>query len=192
MQGFLFTEGSFQKESLEVIYQEILQEGKSLFPDRIFIFGDGNPKSGLVFIGESPGLPDAKFGKPFKGPVGELLDKILGSIGVDRSNCYITNVVKFICRGEEITPGIIKFFKPFLLREIFVLAPKLIVTLGNTPTRVLLNTKEKVSAVRGNFYEFHGFKVLPTFNPAYLMRDASKKQKVWEDMKKVRAFLQIS
>ncbi|MCS6873925.1 MAG: uracil-DNA glycosylase [Acidobacteriota bacterium] len=189
MQLPLFTDPA-KKETLEEIYEEILQKGRLLFPNRIFIFGDGEPSSGIVFIGESPGPPDLESGKPFRGPVGELLDKILGSIELDRKSCYLTNVIKFICEGEEITHEMLKFFTPFLLREISALSPRLIVTLGNTPTRVLLNTKQRISLLRGRFYEFYGAKLLPTYNPAYLMRDASKKREVWEDMKKIKAFLQ--
>lgn len=189
MEQTLFKD-SFGGESLDDIYREVLEKGQKAFPDRVFIFGDGNPSSKVVLIGESPGLPDAEFNKPFKGPVGDLLDRILASIGLNRQRVYLTNVVKFICDASEVTPEILKFFKPFLFREILAINPVLVVTLGNTPTQVLLNTKEKISKLRGQFYDFQGIKVMPTFNPAYLLRDASKKREVWEDMKAIKTFLQ--
>jgi DNA polymerase len=143
-----------------------------------------------VVIGESPGPPDAEFGEPFRGPVGELLEKILTSIGLSRRNCYLTNVVKFISQGDELTPEILQFFTPFLHREIVAIKPQVIISLGNTPTKALLNTKKPISQVRGEFHDFQGAKLMPTFNPAYLLRDASKKREVWEDMKKVRDYLE--
>lgn len=176
-------------ETVEEINQELLEKGKKLFPERFFIFGTGNEKANVVVVGESPGLPDADSEKPFMGPVGDLLVKILGSIGLKREDVYLTNVVKFISAGDELTPEILKFFTPFLIREILAIKPKVIISLGNTPTRALLNTKKSITQMRGEFYDFHGIKLMPTFNPAYLLRDAAKKREVWEDMKMVRAFL---
>ena len=123
------------------------------------------------------------------GPVGQLLEKILLAIGLKREEVYLTNVVKFISTGDEITPEILKFFTPFLHREISSVKPKVIVSLGNTPTKALLNIKKAISQVRGEFYDYNGIKLMPTFNPAYLLRDPSKKREVWEDMKKIRDFL---
>jgi DNA polymerase len=177
-------------ETLEQINAELLEKGKQLFPERIFIFGVGKAEAKVVVIGESPGPPDAEFGEPFRGPVGELLEKILTSIGLSRRNCYLTNVVKFISQGDELTPEILQFFTPFLHREIVAIKPQVIISLGNTPTKALLNTKKPISQVRGEFHDFQGAKLMPTFNPAYLLRDASKKREVWEDMKKVRDYLE--
>jgi uracil-DNA glycosylase len=123
------------------------------------------------------------------GPVGELLTKILAAIGLKRDDVYLTNVVKFISAGDEITPDILKFFTPFLQREMLAIKPKVIVSLGNTPTKALLNTKKAISQIRGEFYDYNGIKLMPTFNPAYLLRDPSKKREVWEDMKRVRDYL---
>ena len=176
-------------ETVDEINQQLLEKGKTLFPDRFFIFGTGKTDSNVVIVGESPGAPDADSEKPFMGPVGDLLVKILAAIGLNREEVYLTNVVKFISAGDELTPEILKFFTPFLFREILAINPKLIISLGNTPTRALLNTKKSITQMRGEFYDFHGIKLIPTFNPAYLLRDASKKREVWEDMKMVRAFL---
>ena len=189
-QNSLFEENTAQStETVDEINQELLEKGKAVFPDRFFIFGTGKTDADVVIIGESPGAPDADSEKPFMGPVGDLLIKILAAIGLKREEVYLTNVVKFISAGDELTPEIIKFFTPFLVREILAIKPKIIISLGNTPTKALLNTKKSITQMRGEFYDFHGIKLMPTFNPAYLLRDASKKREVWEDMKMIRAFL---
>jgi DNA polymerase len=190
MQNSLFEENlSESSETVDEINQELLEKGKALFPDKFFIFGTGKTDAQVVVVGESPGLPDADSEKPFMGPVGQLLEKILLAVGLKREEVYLTNVVKFISTGDEITPEILKFFTPFLHREISSVKPKVIVSLGNTPTKALLNIKKAISQVRGEFYDYNGIKLMPTFNPAYLLRDPSKKREVWEDMKKIRDFL---
>jgi DNA polymerase len=190
MQNFLFESETVQPaESVEEINQELLEKGKALFPDRFFIFGTGKTDADVVIIGESPGAPDADSEKPFMGPVGDLLVRILASIGLKRDEVYLTNIVKFISQGDELTPEIIKFFTPFLVRELLAIKPRVIISLGNTPTKALLNTKKSITQMRGEFQEFHGMRLMPTFNPAYLLRDPTKKREVWEDMKMVRAVL---
>ena len=190
MQNSLF-QSPESTETLEQINNEMLGKATQLpiFADRFFIFGVGKADAKVVVIGESPGPPDAEFGEPFRGPVGELLEKILLSIGIKRDEVYLTNIVKYISQGDELTPEILKFFTPFLEREILAIKPKLVISLGNTPTRALLNTKKSITQMRGEFYDFHGIKLIPTFNPAYLLRDPTKKREVWEDMKKVREYL---
>jgi uracil-DNA glycosylase family 4 len=190
MQNSLFEENTAEStETVEEINQELLEKGKQLFPDRFFIFGTGKTDTDVVIIGESPGAPDADSEKPFMGPVGDLLVKILAAIGLKREDVYLTNIVKFISAGDELTPEIIKFFTPYLTREILAINPRVIISLGNSPTKALLNTKKSITQMRGEFYDFNGIKLMPTFNPAYLLRDPSKKREVWEDMKMVRAFL---
>jgi DNA polymerase len=178
-------------ETVDEINQELLEKAKSLptFADKFFIFGTGNKNAKVVIVGESPGLPDADSEKPFMGPVGQLLEKILGAIGLKREECYLTNVVKYISQGDELTPDILKFFTPFLHREMASINPKVIISLGNTPTKALLNTKKSITQMRGEFYDFQNAKLMPTFNPAYILRDPSKKREVWEDMKKIRDLL---
>ncbi|MDQ3320875.1 MAG: uracil-DNA glycosylase [Acidobacteriota bacterium] len=176
-------------ETIDEINQEILQKGKILFPAEFFIFGTGKTDAKVVIVGESPGAPDADSEKPFMGPVGELLTKILAAIGLKRDECYLTNVVKYISAGDEITNDILKFFTPFLHREMASIKPKVIISLGNTPTKALLNTKKSITQMRGEFVDYNGIQLMPTFNPAYILRDPSKKREVWEDMKKVRDFL---
>lgn len=178
-------------ETVDEINQELLEKARSIpaFADEFFIFGTGNVDADVVIVGESPGPPDADSEKPFMGPVGQLLEKILASIGLKREECYLTNVVKYISQGEDLTPDVLKFFTPFLHREILAVNPKVIISLGNTPTRALLETKKPISKIRGEFFDYNGIKLMPTFNPAYLLRDPTKKREVWEDMKQVRDFL---
>ncbi|MGI8542679.1 MAG: uracil-DNA glycosylase [Aridibacter sp.] len=192
MQSSLFNEQNVSSdETLDEIYEDLLSKAKSVptFADEFFIFGTGKKDAEVVIVGESPGLPDADSEKPFMGPVGDLLTKILSAIGLKREDCYLTNVVKYISAGEDLTPDILKFFTPFLHREILAIQPKVIISLGNTPTKALLNTKKPISKIRGEFADYNGIKLMPTFNPAYLLRDPTKKREVWEDMKQVRDFL---
>lgn len=178
-------------ETLEAINAELLERAQELpaLRERIFIFGEGPTEPRVAVVGESPGPPDIESGRPFMGPAGQMLERILGSIGLRRQDCYLTNTVKIVSTGDEMTPDILNFFTPYLHRELAVVRPRLLIAFGNTPTRALLGTKKPISQVRGEFYDYRGMTVLPTFNPAYLLRDPSKKREVWEDMKKARAFL---
>jgi DNA polymerase len=192
MQDSLFSsQPNESNETLDEINEELLSRAKSLpqLKERIFIFGEGNVGAKAALVGESPGPPDIDSGKPFMGPAGQMLDRILGSIGLSRGDCYLTNTVKLICQGDEITPEWLSFFTPYLHRELSVVRPKVIISFGNTPTRALLRTKKPISQLRGEFQDYEGTPLMPTFNPAYLLRDPTKKREVWEDMKKVRALL---
>lgn len=182
---------SAPSESLEEIKAEMLDKAKAI-PDlanRFFVFSQGQPNAKIAVVGESPGPPDADSELPFQGPTGDLLNKILTSIGLNRQNTYLTNIVKFISQGDEITPELMKFFTPFVWRELYAVKPQVVLLLGNTPTKALLNTKKPISQVRGEFQELNGLTFMPTFNPAYLLRDPTKKREVWEDVKQVRDFL---
>jgi DNA polymerase len=179
-------------ETVEEINEELLRRAKSLpqFKERIFIFGEGKMSAKVAVVGESPGPPDIDSGRPFMGPAGQMLERILSSIGLARADCYLTNVIKAISQGDEITPEWLSFFTPYLHRELAAARPKVIIAFGNTPTRALLHTKKPISQMRGEFQDYDGTHLMPTFNPAYLLRDPTKKREVWEDMKKVRALLQ--
>jgi len=194
MQNDLFS-GSWElnssNETLLEIKTEMIDKAK-LIPElanRFFVFSQGEPNATIAVVGESPGPPDADSEKPFQGPSGDLLNRILSSIGLGRTNAYLTNIVKYISAGDEITPELMKFFAPFVWRELAVVKPKIVLLLGNTPTKALLNTKQPISKVRGEFQESNGLTFMPTFNPAYLLRDPTKKREVWEDMKLVKAYL---
>jgi DNA polymerase len=143
-----------------------------------------------MFVGEAPGANEDAEGRPFVGKAGQLLNKIIESIGMKREDVFIGNVNR--CRppqNRQPTPLEAATCKPFLLREIAVIRPKVIVVLGNTATQNLLGTKVGITKLRGDFQDYFGVKVMPTFHPAYLLRDPSKKRETWEDMKKVRDFL---
>src|ERR671917_1123052 len=192
MQDSLFSETPTEAdEAPDEINAELLRRAKSLpqFKERIFIFGDGPVGARAAVVGESPGPPDIESGKPFMGPAGQMLERILAAINLRRDDCYLTNVVKMISTGDEITPDVLAFFTPFLHRELAAVRPRVVVSFGNTPTRALLRTKKPISQLRGEFHDYQGAKLMPTFNPAYLLRDPTKKREVWEDMKKVRDLL---
>lgn len=195
MQKSLFESGwelTSPNETLDEIKNEMLQKAKLIpsLANEVFVFSQGEPNAGIAVVGESPGPPDAESEKPFQGPSGDLLNRILSAIGLKRQHAYFTNIVKFISQGDELTPEIIKFFTPFVWRELNVVKPKVVLLLGNTPTKALLNTKQPISKVRGEFHEVDGLTFMPTFNPAYLLRDPTKKREVWEDVKQVKDFLE--
>jgi uracil-DNA glycosylase len=151
---------------------------------------EGNPRARLMFIGEAPGADEDATGRPFVGRAGQLLNKIIEAIGLKREDIMIGNVNR--CRPPQNrtpTPAEAATCKPFLLREIAVVRPDVIVVLGNTAMKNLLDTKEGITRLRGQFMDYRGIKVMPTFHPAYLLRDPSKKRETWEDMKKVRDYL---
>ena len=151
---------------------------------------EGNPRARLMFVGEAPGADEDAQARPFVGRAGQLLNKIIEAIGMKREDVFIGNVNR--CRpANNRTPVASEaaICKPFLLREIAIVRPDVIVVLGNTAMRNLLDTKEGITKVRGQFQDYKGIKVMPTFHPAYLLRDPSKKRETWDDMKKVRDYL---
>jgi len=176
-------------ESLDEIKREILERLAPLYPGRAFVFGMGNEHARVLVAGESPGPQDIATGEPFTGPAGDLLKRILASIGLRYTDCWLTNVVKFVSQGDEITPDVVSFLTPYLIREIESVNPEIVIAIGSTPAKALLNTKKPISQIRGQMQEVNGRMVMPTFNPAYLLRDATKKKEVWDDMKMVREFL---
>ena len=152
----------------------------------------GNFQADLMFIGEAPGADEDAKGKPFVGRAGQLLTKIIESIGMKREDVVIGNINR--CRPpSNRQPSLpeAETCRPFLLREIAVIQPKVIVVMGNTALHNLLETKIGITKMRGEFHDYFGVKVMPTFHPAYLLRDPRKKREVWEDMKKVRDFLKM-
>jgi DNA polymerase len=151
---------------------------------------DGNRKARLMFVGEAPGADEDAQARPFVGRAGQLLTRIIEAIGLKREEVLIGNVNR--CRppgNRPPTPEEASMCKPFLLREISAVQPDVIVVLGNTAMRNLLDIKQGITRVRGQFQDYRGVKVMPTFHPAYLLRDPSKKKETWEDLKKVRDYL---
>jgi len=153
------------------------------------VFGVGNPDARLVFVGEGPGRDEDEQGEPFVGRAGKLLTDIIEKgMQLKRSDVYIANVVK--CRppkNRNPEPDEIAECEIFLKAQLRVIKPKLICTLGLFATQTLLKTKEGISKLRGNVYEYEGIKLIPTFHPAYLLRDPSKKKLCWEDIQKLMA-----
>jgi uracil-DNA glycosylase len=154
---------------------------------------EGNRQARLMFVGEAPGADEDAQARPFVGRAGQLLTKIIEAIGLKREEVLIGNVNR--CRPPGNRPPTAEeasMCKPFLLREIAVVQPDVIVVLGNTAMRNLLETKEGITKLRGQFQDYKGINIMPTFHPAYLLRDPSKKRETWEDLKKVRDYLDSS
>jgi uracil-DNA glycosylase family 4 len=154
------------------------------------VFGVGNPNADLMFVGEAPGADEDIQGEPFVGRAGQLLTKIIEAIGLKRSDIYIANVIK--CRppgNRNPEPDEVDRCEPFLFRQIDMIKPKVIVALGKFAAQSLLKTSEPITRLRGREYRFRSATLMPTFHPAYLLRNPSSKREVWEDMKRVRAIL---
>ena len=157
---------------------------------RQIVFGVGNPDADLMFVGEAPGADEDVKGEPFVGRAGQLLTRIIEAIGLKRGDVYIANVIK--CRppqNRNPEPDEVDTCEPFLFQQIDAIKPKVVVALGSFATRALLRTQDPISRLRGRVYEYRGAKLIPTFHPAYLLRNPSSKKEVWEDMKLVRTLL---
>ena len=147
------------------------------------VFGQGNPNARLMFIGEGPGQEEDRAGEPFVGAAGQLLTRIIQAIHLTRESVYIANVVKCRPPGNRVPePDEIATCLPFLERQIAAIRPELICVLGACAAQSLLRTTEPISRLRGRFFEVGGTRVMPTFHPAYLLRNPEKKRAVWEDM----------
>ena len=179
-------------ETMQEIWADIgncircpLHEGRTQIVQTV-----GNYNADLMFIGEAPGADEDAKGEPFVGRAGQLLTKIIEAIGMTRAEVCIGNINR--CRppgNRQPTLPEAHTCRPFLLREIAVIRPKVIVVMGNTALHNLLDTKVGITRMRGQFHDYYGVKVMPTFHPAYLLRDPSKKREVWDDLKKVRDYL---
>lgn len=172
--------------------------GSRLCPTRkTYVFGEGNPKASLMFVGEGPGRDEDEKGRPFVGRAGELLNKIIEAMGFQRENVYISNVVK--CRppdNRQPQQDEIDLCFPTLYQEIDIIAPKILVALGRTALMALMPHQDKelvtLSSIRGEIFPWPPnphIHLLPTYHPAYLLRNPPAKKIVWEDMKKVVSFL---
>jgi DNA polymerase len=158
---------------------------------RQVVFGVGNPQAELMFVGEAPGADEDIQGEPFVGRAGQLLTKIIESIGLQRSDVYIANVIK--CRppgNRNPEPQEVATCQPFLFRQIDTIRPRVVVALGTFAAHTLLGSDAPISRLRGRVHSFRGgIKLIPTFHPAFLLRSPDRKREVWEDMKQVRALL---
>jgi uracil-DNA glycosylase len=183
---------SLSEDILAPIHEEIgnctrcpLHEGRTHV-----VHTEGNRQARLMFVGEAPGADEDAQARPFVGRAGQLLTKIIEAIGLRREEVLIGNVNR--CRppgNRPPTPDEASICKPFLLREIAAVKPEVIVVLGNTAMKNLLETQTGITRLRGHFQDFKGSKVMPTFHPAYLLRDPTKKRETWNDLQQVRDYL---
>ena len=177
-----------RRETLEEIRKDL--EGCRRCPlcqgRKTIVFGVGNPHARLVLVGEAPGREEDEKGEPFVGEAGRLLDRILFAMGLERDEVYICNVEK--CRppgNRDPLPEEIAACEPFLQRQLAAIRPALIVTLGKFAAQTLLRDQSPISRLRGQWREYQSIPLMPTFHPAYLLRNPAGKREVWEDMKQV-------
>lgn len=150
------------------------------------VYGIGNPNARLVLVGEAPGREEDAQGEPFVGEAGRLLDKILLAMGLQREEVYICNVLK--CRppnNRDPLPEEVATCEAFLIRQVAAIRPQVIVGLGRFAVHCLLKTKDPISRLRGEWQSYQGIPLMPTYHPAYLLRNPDGKRDVWEDMKEV-------
>jgi DNA polymerase len=193
--GDLFAGGVSQVATLEGLRDELGDCRRcKLAPHRTHIvFGTGNPEARLVFVGEAPGRDEDVRGEPFVGRAGQLLTEIITKgMRLRREDVYIANVIK--CRPPENRnpePDEVASCEPFLVRQLELIAPEVIVALGKFAVQTLLGTKAPITQLRGRWHDYHGIRVMPTFHPAYLLRNPADKRLVWEDIKQVMQVLAI-
>jgi DNA polymerase len=147
------------------------------------VFGVGNPRAALVFVGEAPGADEDAQGIPFVGRAGQLLTKIIEAMGLRRDDIYIANIIK--CRppgNRNPQPDEIASCEPFLIAQLDIIRPKVICALGTFAAQTLLKTKEPISRLRGRWQAYQGIPLMPTYHPAYLLRNANEKETVWKDV----------
>jgi DNA polymerase len=187
------------RKSLPQILEELgdCKRCKLCSTRRTIVFGVGDPHTPLMFVGEAPGEQEDRRGEPFVGPAGQLLDKMIEAMGWTRDSVYIANTTK--CRppnNRNPQPDELEQCMPFLHAQIESIAPRIIVALGRPASNQLLGTDAPISALRGRFHDYtrfgsdrHNLKIMPTFHPAYLLRDPDKKRTAWADLKLVMAEL---
>ncbi|HSV56030.1 MAG TPA: uracil-DNA glycosylase [Magnetospirillaceae bacterium] len=191
--AFLGKDGSFTPEDLAVIEGEVDRCARCRLAAnrRHTAFGEGVLNPAVLVVGEAPGEEEDKAGRPFVGPAGRLLDRMLAAVDLDRSrNCYISNIVK--CRppmNRDPAPDERAECLPFLERQIRFLRPPVILVLGRVAAQALLRTEKGVASLRGDFRDRDGVPVLVTYHPSAILRDETLKRPAWEDLKRLRAFL---
>jgi uracil-DNA glycosylase family 4 len=154
------------------------------------VFGEGSPQARLMFVGEAPGAEEDLQGRPFVGEAGQLLNRMLNNLGLQREDVYIANILKSRPPGNrDPEPDEVAACLPFLIKQIESIRPKVIVTLGKIATNNLLNTNTQITKVRGNWQKFKNIRVMPTFHPSYLLRFPKERHKTWEDMQLVFEYL---
>lgn len=181
---------------MEITLQEIRDELGECTRCRLhegrthLVFGTGNPHARLMFVGEAPGQDEDEQGLPFVGRAGQLLTKMIESMGFRRDDVYIANVLK--CRppgNRPPKPDEVATCEPFLRKQIASIHPIVLCALGSFAAQAVLRREDKISAMRGKFFSIDGVTVMPTYHPAYLLRNPSEKRTVWEDLQKIMAVL---
>ncbi|NBU21468.1 uracil-DNA glycosylase [bacterium] len=177
-----------QEESLIQLQSELqnCQRCKLSCGRTHIVFGEGNPRARLVFVGEGPGEQEDLQGRPFVGKAGQLLDRMIAALGLSKNEVYILNIVK--CRPpgnrnpemDEITAC-----SPFLYKQLELIQPQVIVALGMFAAQTLLQSEEKITQLRGRFHLFSGIKLMPTYHPAYLLKNPASKKEAWWDLQEV-------
>lgn len=180
-------------EELEALLREF-EDCSLRFTAKNLVFSDGNPAARVMFVGEAPGADEDRIGKPFMGRSGQLLDRMMAAIGLDRTQAYIANIVPWRPPGNrDPTPQEVAICQPFIERQIALAAPEILVSLGNPATKALTGTKDGILRARGRFqpYSAEGRKiqVLPMLHPAYLLRQPVQKRFAWRDFRLLRATL---
>jgi uracil-DNA glycosylase family 4 len=186
-------DGAPAAATLEMLRAEIgdCQRCKLAPHRRTLVFGVGNPKARLVFVGEAPGADEDARGEPFVGRAGQLLTEIITKgMRLRREDVYICNVIK--CRppgNRNPEPDEVASCEPFLQRQLEIIAPEVVVALGKFAVQTLLRSKAPITQIRGRWFDYHGIMLMPTFHPAYLLRNPADKRLVWEDVQKVMRVL---
>jgi len=194
LDGWTVTKSGYRLESLNEIRNDLgdcrrckLWQGRTNI-----VYGAGNPHARLVFVGEGPGYEEDRQGEPFVGKAGQLLTKIIEAMKLSRDQVYICNVIK--CRppgNRNPEPDEIKACFPFLKRQLDSISPEFICALGSVAANSLLEKEVFISRVRGRFFDYKGIRVMPTYHPAYLLRNPGKKRDVWEDVQKIMKIADI-
>jgi DNA polymerase len=157
---------------------------------RRLVFGEGNARADLVFVGEAPGADEDEQGRPFVGRAGQLLTKIIEAMGLKREEVYICNILK--CRppgNRNPLPDEIAACEPFLIRQLEAIRPRVICALGSFAAHALLKSEAPISVLRGRFHRYQGIPLMPTYHPAYLLRNPGAKKQVWEDVQSIMKVL---
>ena len=157
------------------------------------VFGVGNPDADLVFVGEAPGRDEDIKGEPFVGKAGQLLTRIISAMGLTRDDVYICNVIK--CRPPDNRDPLlaeIEMCEPFLKEQLRIIKPRAICALGSFASQTLLKSEMKISRLRGQFHDYYGIPLMPTYHPSYLLRNENAKRDVWEDIKMVMEILDLT
>lgn len=189
----------FGSASKKMTLEEIKKEIEKAMASKLYegstqiVFGEGNPKARLVFVGEAPGRDEDTQGRPFVGRAGQLLNKIIEAMGLKRSDVYISNIVKSRPPDNRTpTPEEMAAWEPYLFQELRTIEPDVVVCLGSTAAQSILKTKTSLGSLRGKFHSYGKIKIMVTYHPAALLRNPNFKKPLWEDMQVVMKELGIS